>query len=183
MTTKEILSNATEKMEKAISSLKKEFANVRTGRANPAMLDLIKVDYYGFPTPLKEIAQILIPEPRQILIKPYEPESTKDVAKAIRDSNLGLAPVIDEGSVRLNIPQLSEERRKEFVKLLGKLSENAKVSIRNVRRNANETIKKDKSMGEDRQRSLENDVQKSTDNFIKKIDDASKAKEKEIMTI
>ncbi len=170
-------------MEKCVESFNREIATIRTGRASANMLDLIKVEYYGFPTPLKEIAQISIPEPRQLLIKPYESEIVQQVAKAIRDSNLGLAPVIEEGNVRLNIPALSEERRKEFVKMLGKAAENARVSIRNVRRNANEVIKKDKTLSEDRQRTLETNVQKSTDGYIKKIDDAQKAKEKEIMTI
>lgn len=170
-------------MDKCVESYKKEIGTIRTGRASPAMLDLVKVDYYGFPTPLIELAQVTIPEPRQMVIKPYDPSSLKDIARAITNSTLGLVPNDDGTCIRLNIPALSEERRKEFVKLLGKMSENARVAIRNVRRNANEMIKKDKAMSEDRQRNLESDVQKSTDKFIKMVDEAQKAKEKEIMTI
>jgi len=170
-------------MQKCIEAFNKELQTIRTGRANASMLDLVKVEYYGFLTPLNELAQVQIPEPRCLVIKPFDPESLKAIAKAITDSNLGLVPNDDGSVIRLNIPALSEDRRKEFVKLLGKVSENAKVSIRNIRRNANENIKKDKAMGEDVQRRLEQDVQKSTDKFIKIIDDATKAKEKEIMTI
>lgn len=170
-------------MQRCVDSYLKEISTIRTGRASSAMLDLIKVEYYGFPTPLIELAQVTIPEPRQIMIKPYDPSSLKDIAKAIKDSSLGLVPNDDGSCIRLNIPALSEERRKEFVKLLGKYSEGARVAIRNVRRNANDMIKKDKGLSEDRARNLENDVQKSTDKFIKKVDEAQKAKEKELLTI
>lgn len=169
--------------QKSVDSFTKDIQAIRTGRANAGMLDGVKVEYYGFPTPLIEIASVTVPEPRVIMIKPYEKESLKLIEKAIIASNLGLAPNNDGTVIRLNIPALSEERRKEYVKLLGKSSENAKVSIRNLRRNANDIIKKDKSMGEDRQRQLENEVQKKTDEYIKKIDEIAKAKEKELMTI
>jgi len=170
-------------MQKSVDSFQHEISVIRTGRASSSMLDLIKVEYYGFPTPLNEIAQIMIPEPRQIMIKPYERESLSLIEKAIRDSNLGLAPNNDGTVIRLNIPALSEERRKEYCKLCGKLSEAAKVSVRNIRRNANETLKRDKTMPEDQRRRVEQDVQKATDEFIKKIDQLAAAKEKEIMTI
>lgn len=170
-------------MQKAVDSFNKELLTIRTGRANSSMLDLVKVEYYGFMTPLNELAQVTIPEPRTLMIKPFDPESLKAIAKAITDSNLGLVPNDDGTVIRLNIPALSEERRKEFVKLLGKIAENARVAVRNIRRNANESIKKNKEMSEDTQRRLEQDVQKSTDKFIKIVDDAQKAKEKEIMTI
>ena len=170
-------------MQKSVDSFQHEISVIRTGRANASMLDLVKVEYYGFPTPLNEIAQIMIPEPRQIMIKPYERESLSLIEKAIRDSNLGLVPNNDGTCIRLNIPALSQERRKEYCKLCGKLSEAAKVSIRNIRRNANETLKRDKSMPEDQRRRVEQDVQKATDEFIKKIDQLAAAKEKEIMTI
>ena len=170
-------------MQKSVDSFQHEISVIRTGRASSSMLDLIKVEYYGFPTPLNEIAQIMIPEPRQIMIKPYERESLSLIEKAIRDSNLGLAPNNDGTVIRLNIPALSEERRKEYCKLCGKLSEAAKVSIRNIRRNANETLKRDKTMPEDQRRRVEQDVQKATDEYIKKIDQLAAAKEKEIMTI
>ena len=172
-----------ERMEKSIASFEKELSTVRTGRANASMLDLVKVEYYGFPTPLNEIAQIMIPEPRQLMIKPYERESLSLIEKAIKDSNLGLVPNNDGTCIRLNIPALSQERRKEYCKLCGKLSEAAKVSIRNIRRNANETLKRDKTMPEDQRRRVEQDVQKATDEFIKKMDQLASAKEKEIMTI
>ena len=170
-------------MQKSVDSFQHEISVIRTGRANASMLDLVKVEYYGFPTPLNEIAQIMIPEPRQLMIKPYERESLSLIEKAIRDSNLGLVPNNDGTCIRLNIPALSQERRKEYCKLCGKLSEAAKVSIRNIRRNANETLKRDKSMPEDQRRRVEQDVQKATDEFIKKIDQLASAKEKEIMTI
>ena len=170
-------------MQKSVDSFQHEISVIRTGRANASMLDLVKVEYYGFPTPLNEIAQIMIPEPRQIMIKPYERESLALIEKAIKDSNLGLVPNNDGTCIRLNIPALSQERRKEYCKLCGKLSEAAKVSIRNIRRNANETLKRDKSMPEDQRRRVEQDVQKATDEFIKKIDQMASAKEKEIMTI
>lgn len=170
-------------MQKSVDSFQHEISVIRTGRANASMLDLVKVEYYGFPTPLNEIAQIMIPEPRQIMIKPYERESLALIEKAIKDSNLGLVPNNDGTCIRLNIPALSQERRKEYCKLCGKLSEAAKVSIRNIRRNANETLKRDKSMPEDQRRRVEQDVQKATDEFIKKVDQLAAAKEKEIMTI
>ena len=170
-------------MQKSVDSFQHEISVIRTGRASSSMLDLIKVEYYGFPTPLNEIAQITIPEPRQIMIKPYERESLSLIEKAIRESTLGLAPNNDGPVIRLNIPALSQERRKEYCKLCGKLSEAAKVSIRNIRRNANETLKRDKTMPEDQRRRVEQDVQKATDEFIKKVDQLAAAKEKEIMTI
>jgi len=170
-------------MNKCVDSFNKEISTIRTGRANAAMLDMIKPNYYGFPTPLNQIANITVPEPRQLLLKVFDPTAIPEVVKAITNSTLGLAPVVDGDTVRLTIPALSEERRKEYVKTLGKVSEGARVSIRNVRRNANDAIKKDKSLSEDEQRKKEQEVQKSTDKFIKIVDDAQKAKEKELMTI
>lgn len=179
----EFVENLKVNMQKSVDSFQHEISVIRTGRANASILDLVKVEYYGFPTPLNEIAQIMIPEPRQIMIKPYEKESLRMIEKAITDSNLGLVPNNDGTVIRLNIPALSEERRKEYVKLVGKLSEAAKVSVRNIRRNANETLKRDKTMPEDTRRRIETDVQKATDEYIKKIDTLANAKEKEIMTI
>ena len=170
-------------MQKSVESFKRDIATIRTGRADAAILDLVKVEYYGFPTPLREIASITIPEPRQIMIKPYEKDSLKNIEKAIQAANLGLVPNNDGTVIRLNIPALSEERRREYVKLLGKYAEGAKVAIRNLRRSANESIKKDKSVSEDRQRYLETEVQKKTDEIIKKVDELAKIKEKELMTI
>ena len=179
----QFIENLEASMQKSVESFKRDIVTIRTGRADAAILDLVKVEYYGFPTPLREIASITIPEPRQIMIKPYEKEVLKNIEKAIQASNLGLVPNNDGTVIRLNIPALSEERRREYVKLLGKYAEGAKVAIRNLRRNANETIKKDKSVSEDRQRYLETEVQKKTDEIIKKVDELAKIKEKELMTI
>ena len=172
-----------DKMNRVLDNLMKEFATIRTGRANAAILDRISVEYYGFMTPLKEISQITTPEARVIMIKPYEPEALKMIEKAIKDSNIGLNPNNDGTVIRLNVPALTEERRKEIVKSLGKTCEEARVAIRNARRDANETLKRDKSLPEDQRKRDEKEVQKITDEFIKKIDDAAKAKEKEIMTV
>ena len=172
-----------DKMSRVLDNLMKEFATIRTGRANAAILDRISVEYYGFMTPLKEISQITTPEARVIMIKPYEPEALKMIEKAIKDSNIGLNPNNDGTVIRLNVPALTEERRKEIVKSLGKTCEESRVAIRNARRDANETLKRDKSLPEDQRKRDEKEVQKITDEFIKKIDDAAKAKEKEIMTV
>ncbi len=172
-----------DKMSRVLDNLMKEFATIRTGRANAAILDRISVEYYGFMTPLKEISQITTPEARVIMIKPYEQEALKMIEKAIKDSNIGLNPNNDGTVIRLNVPALTEERRKEIVKSLGKTCEEARVAIRNARRDANETLKRDKSLPEDQRKRDEKEVQKITDEFIKKIDDAAKAKEKEIMTV
>ena len=172
-----------DKMNRVLDNLMKEFATIRTGRANAAILDRISVEYYGFMTPLKEISQITTPEARVIMIKPYEQEALKMIEKAIKDSNIGLNPNNDGSVIRLNVPALTEERRKEIVKSLGKTCEEARVAIRNARRDANETLKRDKSLPEDQRKRDEKEVQKITDEFIKKIDDAAKAKEKEIMTV
>ena len=172
-----------DKMNRVLDNLAKEFATIRTGRANAAVLDRISVEYYGFMTPLKEISQITTPEARVIMIKPYEQEALKMIEKAIRDSNIGLNPNNDGTVIRLNVPALTEERRKEIVKSLGKTCEEARVAIRNARRDANETLKRDKSLPEDQRKRDEKEVQKITDEFIKKIDSIAEAKQKEIMTV
>ena len=172
-----------DKMNRVLDNLMKEFATIRTGRANAAILDRISVEYYGFMTPLKEISQITTPEARVIMIKPYEQDALKMIEKAIKDSNIGLNPNNDGTVIRLNVPALTEERRKEIVKSLGKTCEESRVAIRNARRDANETLKRDKTLPEDQRKRDEKEVQKITDEFIKKIDDAAKAKEKEIMTV
>ena len=141
-----------DKMSRVLDNLAKEFATIRTGRANAAVLDRISVEYYGFMTPLKEISQITTPEARVIMIKPYEQEALKMIEKAIRDSNIGLNPNNDGTVIRLNVPALTEERRKEIVKSLGKTCEEARVAIRNARRDANETLKRDKSLPEDQRK-------------------------------
>ena len=172
-----------DKMSRVIDNLSREFATIRTGRANASVLDRISVEYYGFMTPLKEISQITTPEARVIMIKPYEQAALKMIEKAIMDSNIGLVPNNDGQVIRLNVPALTEERRKEIVKSLGKITEEARVAIRNTRRDANETLKRDKTLPEDQRKRDEKEVQKITDEYIKKIDDMAKAKEKEIMTV
>ena len=170
-------------MQRTIDTLSKELLTVRTGRANASILDMIKVEYYGFPTPLNEVASISIPEPRLIVIKPYERETLKLIESAIIATQIGMMPNNDGSVIRLNVPALTEERRKEFVKLVGKYAEGAKVAIRNIRRNAMESLKKDKAIPEDQRKRFEKEVQNVTDEFTTKIDQMAKNKEKEIMTI
>ena len=174
-----------EKMQKTIDNLNKDFATIRTGRASSAILDRVNVEYYGFMTPLREISQITIPDAHTVMIKPYE-EGVKVLAmieKAIVDAQLGMAPNNDGSVIRLNVPSLTEERRKEFCKKLGKMSEESKVAIRNIRRDANDQVKKDKILTEDQKRRAEKDIQTATDEMIKKIDEMTKLKEKDIMSV
>jgi ribosome recycling factor len=178
----ELSKNLSASMQKTVDTFVKESGAIRTGRANSSILDLVKVDYYGFPTPLLEISQVSTPEPRVILIKPYEKEALPMIEKAILASNIGLNPSNDGNFIRLNIPALTEERRKEFIKLLGKLAEEAKVAIRNIRRTYNDNAKKN-APSEDQRKRDETEIQKVTDEFIKKIEQLQSAKEKEIMTI
>jgi ribosome recycling factor len=178
----ELSKNLSAAMQKTVDTFVKENGAIRTGRANSSILDLVKVDYYGFPTPLLEISQVSTPEPRVIVIKPYEKEALPMIEKAIQISNIGLTPNNDGNVIRLNVPALTEERRKEFTKLLGKLSEEAKVAIRNIRRTYNDNAKKN-APSEDQRKRDEVEIQKVTDEFIKKIEQLQTAKEKEIMTI
>lgn len=179
----ELLKTTREHMQKSVESLSRELVNVRTGRASASILDMVKVEYYGFPTPLNEIASVTVPEPSVIMIKPYEKETLTLIVTALNKANIGMVPNNDGTVIRLKVPTLTEERRKEFVKLVGKLAEGAKVAVRNIRRSTIETIKKDKATSEDQRKRFETEVQKSTDEFIKKIDTLAGAKEKEIMTI
>lgn len=178
-----VLKTTREAMQKSVESFGRDLNNVRTGRANASILDVVKVDYYGFPTPLNEVASISIPEPSVIMVKPYEKESLGQIETAINKAGIGLVPNNDGTVIRLNIPALTEERRKEFVRLVGKMAEGSRVAVRNIRRNYLDNVKKDKSISEDQRKRFEVDMQKVTDEFIKKIDDAAKAKEKDIMTI
>lgn len=175
-----------EKMKKSISVLKEELNTVRAGRANPALLDKILVDYYGSPTPLKNIANISVPDPRSLMISPFDPKSIHDIEKAINVANLGINPSNDGKVIRLVIPAVTEERRKELIKLIKKFGEDAKVAIRNERRDANDELKKQEKAGEltedDLKKSLD-DVQKKTDKTIKDIDQIVVDKEKEIMEV
>lgn len=172
-----------DRMKKTIETLQKELSVIRTGRASSSILDLVKVEYYGFKTPLVEIATVSTPEPRTIMIKPYEKEALKMIEKAIVDAQLGMMPTNDGVCIRLNVPTLTEERRKELCKKVGKLGEEAKVALRNIRRDINELIKKDKTLREDERKRSEADIQKVTDEYVKSVDTSISNKEKDIMAI
>ena len=183
---KDVLTGNEERMKKAIDALKKEFASLRAGRATPALLDKVSVDYYGTPTPVTQVAKVSVPEARMIVIAPYEKQLIKEIEKAIQKSDLGLSPNSDGTVIRLNIPQLTQERRKEIVKTVGKKAEDAKVAVRNIRRDGNDAIKKlekSKEATEDEVKKGQEDMQKLADKFIKEIDVAKAAKEKEIMEV
>ena len=174
------------KMEKAIDVFSKELSSLRTGRANAAMLDLVKVDVYGQQMPINQIGSITTPEPRMINIQVWDQNNVNLVDAAIKKSELGLNPQIDGQLIRLPIPELNEERRTELKKLIKSMGEKCKISIRNIRRDANEELKKllkSKEIGEDEEKSFEKNVQNITDKHIKIVDDKITAKEKEIMTI
>ena len=176
----------TTKMGKTIASYKKDISTLRTGRANPAMLDLIRIDVYGQKMPINQLASVTIPEPRTISIQVWDKNNVTLVDTEIKKSNLGVNPQVDGQILRIRIPQLTEERRKELTKVLKNLSEKAKVSIRNLRRESNDNIKsslKEKKIGEDESKSLENQVQKSTDENISLIEKILVEKEKEILTL
>ena len=175
-----------EKMNKSYDALLNEYTSIRAGRANPHVLDKIKVDYYGAPTPLQQVANISVPEPRMILIQPWEKKLIKDIEKAILTSDLGINPNNDGSAVRLIFPELTEERRKDLVKEVKKKGEAAKVAVRNIRRDANDAykkLKKEEDVSEDEIKELEDKVQKLTDKYIKDVDAAVEAKGKEIMTV
>lgn len=175
-----------DKMEKALDTMKEEFATIRAGRANPHILDKLKVDYYGTPTPLQQVANISVPEARMIQIQPWESSLIKDIEKVIMTSDIGLTPSNDGKAIRLVFPELTEERRKDLVKDIKKKGENAKVSVRNVRRDANDAFKKQNKASEisdDEFKNLETDIQKLTDRYIDLIDKAVEEKSKEILTV
>ncbi len=174
---------AQSKMEKSIESLKNSLSTLRTGRANAQMLAGIDVDYYGSPTPINQIASISIPEPRQLLIKPYDKNDVKSVVAAINASDLGINPINEGTCVRLIIPALTEERRRDIVKQAKKYGEEAKISIRNIRRDYIDLVKLDEDMPEDYQKRVQEEIQKVTDEAGKKIDLVVAEKEKEIMTV
>jgi ribosome recycling factor len=185
-TVKEIEANSKAKMEQAVNALQHDLTSIRTGRANIGILDHIRVDYYGTPTPLNQVANLHVPEPSLITVTPWDASQIGAIEKAIRTSDLGLNPANDGKVVRLPIPPLNEERRKEFVKRLHHIAEEHRVSVRNVRRDANEQLKKlfkEKTIAEDEERAAQAEVQKLTDGFIAKIDTAAKTKEKEILSV
>ena len=181
-----MLNEFEEKMQKSIENLENEFANIRAGRANPNILNKIKVEYYGTPTPLQQVGNVSVPEARTILITPWEPSLLKEIEKAILCSDLGLTPNNDGKSVILNFPELTEERRKELVKDIKKKGENAKVAVRNVRRDANDSLKKKlkaSEISEDEEKENVDKVQKLTDKYVEKIDSIVENKSKEILTV
>lgn len=183
---KQVLANTKDKMEKAVSSLSRELASVRAGRASANLLDKISVEYYGAPTPVNQLASISVPEARLLVIQPYDKTVLGDIEKAILKSDLGLTPSNDGSLIRLSIPALTEERRKELVKLVKKYAEEAKVAVRNIRRDGNDDLKKlekDGNITEDELRSNTENVQKLTDEYIVKVDNVAKDKEKEIMEV
>lgn len=180
------IKDCTNRMQKSIDSLEKDFSRLRTGRASTALVDNIRVEYYGTPTPLNQVASVSIPDSRTISISPWDRNAFSNIEKAIMKSDLGLTPVNDGKSIRINIPPLTEERRKELVKMAKKYTEDAKVAIRNVRRDVNDALKKmqnAKEISEDEMHKAQDDVQKATDNFVKKADAVLAEKEKEIMEI
>ena len=181
-----IKETAKEKMGKTISVLKQELSGLRAGRANAQVLDRITADYYGTPTPINQMGNISAPEPRLLVIAPYDPSALKEIEKALQKSDLGINPSNDGKVIRLVFPELTEERRRDLVKVVKKKGEEAKVAIRSIRRDANETIKKQKKNGditEDDQKIMEEDAQKATDASIKDIDKIIADKEKEIMEV
>ncbi len=181
-----VLKEAEAKMEKTLSSFKGDLNKVRTGRASLALFDDIRIDYYGKPTPLNQMATLAVPEPRLITIQPWDPSVIGEIEKAILRSELGVTPTSDGKIIRIAIPRLTEERRKELVKVVKKMSEAAKVSIRNIRREANDQLKmleKEKKISQDELRQWMDKIQTSTDKYIKKVDEVLAAKEKEILEI
>lgn len=182
----DVLSNAKERMTKAIQAYTRELASIRAGRASASVLDRITIEYYGAPTPINQMASISIPEARMLVIQPYDKSIVSDVEKAIMKSDLGINPSSDGTVIRLIFPALTEERRKELVKQVKKESEEAKIAVRNIRRDANDDLKKSEKGGditEDELRGLTEDVQKLTDEFIANVDQITKEKEKEILDV
>jgi ribosome recycling factor len=178
--------DAEERMEKALASLDKEFAKLRTGRASTSLVEDIKVDYYGTPTPVQQLASVAVPDSRTVTIQPWDKNAFGLVEKAILKSDLGLTPMNDGKLIRISIPPLTEERRKDLTKVSKKYTEDAKVALRNIRRDVNDSLKKlekDKELSEDELKKAMDEVQKLTDSFVAKADAKASAKEKEIMEI
>ena len=184
--TAELIKDAERRMQKAVETAQHDFSTIRTGRANPVILENIKVDYYGTPTPLNQLAGISVPEPRQLMVTPWDKGSINTLLKAIQSSDIGLTPMSDGIVIRLNVPPLTEERRKDLIKTLHKKSEDHKVAVRNVRRDINERIKaqqKSSDITEDDAKKEQEEVQKLTDKYIAEIDKLCIAKEAELKEI
>ena len=173
------------RMQKSVDNLKEEYVTIRAGRANPHILDRLRVDYYGTPTPIQQVANVSVPEARMIQIQPWEASLIKDIEKAILVSDLGLTPNNDGKTIRLVFPELTEDRRKELVKDVKKKGEAAKVALRNIRRDGIDSVKKLKGsdVSEDEMKDMEDDLQKLTDKYVKEVDKAVEAKSKEVMTV
>lgn len=183
---KEVENNSKDRMEKALNAFQHDMSNIRTGRASVSLLDTIRVDYYGTPTPVNQVGTLHVPEPGMITIQPWDASQIGPIEKAIRNSDLGLNPSNDGKLIRVPIPVLTTERRKDLVKKLSGVAEEHRVALRNVRRDSNEHVKKlvkDKLISEDEERRALDEIQKMTDSYIARLDQASKAKEKEILEI
>ena len=180
----EVKNEAKERMEKSIASFKEELTTVRTGRANTSLVNNVEIDYYGTPTPIYQVAQVSVVDARQITIRPYDKSELKKIETAIINADLNLTPLNDGTMIQVNVPALTEERRKQYVKDVYALAENAKVAIRNIRHDANASLKKlEKETPEDLLRHYNEEIQKLTDEYVKKIDELAKAKEKELLTV
>jgi len=185
-TEKPVLSKYKDRMEKAVAALKEEFGSLRTGRASASLLDQVHVEAYGSSMPLNQVAAVSVPEPRMITVNVWDRGMVVSVEKAIRSSDLGLNPVVDGQTLRIPIPPLTEERRKDLAKVAGRYAEQQRVAVRNIRRDANEDLRKaqkDNVISQDEEKRMESDVQKLTDEAIKRIDEALKTKEQEIMQV
>src|SRR6266581_8247376 len=185
-TVREVESNVRSRMEKAVSDLQHDMSSIRTGRASVSILDHVRVDYYGTPTPLNQLGNLHVPEPSLITVQPWDVSQVGAIEKSIRAGNLGLNPANDGKLIRIPIPPLNEERRKELVKQLHGVAEDHRVAIRNIRRDGNEAVKKllkDKAITEDDERRAHDEIQKMTDTYMGKLDQAAKGKEKEILEI
>ena len=180
------LENMQERMEKVIDNLEANYSEVRAGRANPAILNRVSVEYYGVPTPINQVASVSVPEARLIVIQPWDRSILSQIEKAIEKAEIGIHPMNDGGVIRLSFPELTEERRKEIVKDVKKTAEEAKVAVRNVRRDEMDEAKaklKNKEISEDEEKALEDKIQKETDKYVAKIDEIADKKEKEIMSV
>ena len=182
----DLLTTNEAKMKKVTAHLREDLATLRAGRATPALLNKVTVDYYGAPTPINQVANVTIPEPRMIVITPWDKSMIKELSRAIMASDLGLTPNSDGACIRLNLPLLTEERRKELSKVVHAEGEDTKVAVRNIRRDANQQVKdllKEKQITEDEERQTQDEIQKITDKAIKDVDDVVKAKEQELMAV
>ncbi len=186
MPVQDVVNKAQAAMKKTLDHLQQDFSKVRTGRASAAILEPVRVDYYGSPMPINQVASMAVPDPRTIVVQPFEKAMLTPIEKAIREADLGLNPSNDGNVVRVPIPMLTEERRKEIVKTCKKFAEDSRIAIRNIRRDHNEVLKKvekDEHLSEDERKRGEQEIQKVTDRFIKNVDEMTEAKEKEVMAV